>query len=138
MIDNILMYNVISRRSNNFCIMIFSRGELSTCIQSINDFLKDLEIELPLLLRHDHIAKSQAAFFDQAKKTVREGEYVICLDFAENFSFVIQDSVQAHHWSNKQVTLHPYVIYFKKNDKTMHHSFVMVSECNKHDSVAVN
>lgn len=97
-----------------------------------------MEKELPLILEHDYIAKAQAELLVQTKKNIKEGEFVVCLDFAENFSFVIQDSVQANHWSNKQVTLHPYVIYWKENDKTMHHNFVIISECNKHDSVAVN
>lgn len=117
---------------------LFCRGDLSNCTQSNKDFLTDLSKELPQLLEHDYIAKSQAEFLDQTKENVQEGEFVVCLDFAENFSFVIQDSVQANYWSKKQVTLHPYVIYYRKNNKQIHHSFVIISECNKHDSVAVN
>ena len=33
------------------------------------------------------------------------------LDFAENYSFVCQDSVQGFHCSNNQATVHPFTLY---------------------------
>lgn len=102
------------------------------------EFLKGLKIELQLLLKHDYIAKSQANYLEGAKNTLEEGEFIVTLDFSENYSFVIQDSVLAYHWSNEAVTIHPYVIYYKKENKICHHNFVIISEANKHDSTAVN
>ena len=37
------------------------------------------------------------------------------LYFAENYSFIVQDAVQGHHWNNSQATLHPFAVYFKKD-----------------------
>ena len=37
-------------------------------------------------------------------------------NFSENFSFVIQDSVQGYYWSNDQATLLPFLAYMKKID----------------------
>ena len=37
------------------------------------------------------------------------------VDFAENFSFVVQDEIQAFHWNKLQATLHPIVMYYKQN-----------------------
>ena len=33
------------------------------------------------------------------------------MEFAENFSFIIQDEVQSSYFSKNQATLHPFVIY---------------------------
>jgi len=30
------------------------------------------------------------------------------LDFAENYSFVINEEVQGYHWTNSQMTIHPF------------------------------
>ena len=41
-----------------------------------------------------------------------EGVLVIG-DFAENYSFVLQDTAQGFHWNNSQATIHPFVIYHR-------------------------
>ena len=34
---------------------------------------------------------------------------IVLVDFAENYSFVVQDEVQGFQWNNLQATLHPIV-----------------------------
>jgi hypothetical protein len=65
---------------------------------------------------------------------------VVLCDFAENYSFVLQDEAQGFHWNSSQATIHPYVIYFKKSDalNTEHENLVMISDYLKHDSVLVD
>jgi hypothetical protein len=57
-------------------------------------------------------------------------------DFAENYSFFLQDEAQGFHWNNAQATIHTSVIYLKKLDalNTDHENLVMISHCLKHDS----
>lgn len=69
---------------------------------------------------------------------MQEGEFLAICDFAENYSFVLQDEVQSHHWNVQQATIHPFVIYFKENMQVKHFSFIIISEELRHDSVAVN
>jgi hypothetical protein len=42
---------------------------------------------------------------------------VICNlpDFAENYSFVLQDEAEGFHWNNAQATIRLFVIYSKKS-----------------------
>jgi hypothetical protein len=35
------------------------------------------------------------------------------MDFAENYSSVVQDEVQGFHWAINQPTVHPFVVYYK-------------------------
>lgn len=90
------------------------------------------------LLRHDFLAKSQASYFARKKETIEVGEVVVSLDFAENYSFVVQNAIQSHHWSNSQATLHPYVIYYRDNETIKHENYVIISEKVTHDSSSVH
>ena len=48
-------------------------------------------------------------------------------DFAENFTFVMQDEVQLYHWNNAQATIHPFVWYWLEKGVSKHVSCVAVS-----------
>lgn len=71
---------------------------------------------------------------------MKAGEFLVVGDFAENYSFVLQDAAQSFHWNNSQGTIHPFVCYYTDatNNSTKHVSFVAVAECNTHDTVAVH
>lgn len=107
-------------------------------IEKPDVFLKNLEKELPLYIKHDFIANSQTQYLSFIKEKLKQGEFLVTLDFAENYSFKIQDAIQSYHWSNDQATLHPYVIYYKHETKVVNESFVIISENNKHDAMAVH
>ena len=80
----------------------------------------------------DHfIAKTQANHLQIAKENFSENELIILLDFAENYSFVVQDPVQGFHWENSQGTLHPFFASSKGDLK--HTSICVISDCLKHD-----
>ncbi|CAH0553075.1 unnamed protein product [Brassicogethes aeneus] len=84
------------------------------------EFLDSLKQKWAELLRHDFLAKSQASYFTNKKEFVEAGEFIVCLDFAENYTFVVQNAIQSHHWSNTQATIHPYVVYYIDNDVKKH------------------
>lgn len=88
-------------------------------------------------MKHDFVARSQSEFFGSTKAKLADGEYLICLDFSENYAFKIQDAVQSYHWNNNQATLHPYAIYYKNEGVITSECFAAISECNNHDAVAV-
>ena len=52
-------------------------------------------------------------------------------DFAENYTFVVQDEIQSYHWCKKQCSLHPIVIYFMK-EQLEEPSFCVISEDLNH------
>ena len=58
-------------------------------------------------------------------------------DFSENYSFILQDAAQGFHWNNSQATIHPFVAYYIDSGKLCHLSFVIISDCLQHDTVAV-
>ena len=79
----------------------------------------------------DHfIAKTQANHLQIAKENLSENELIILLDFAENYSFVVQDAVQRFYWENSQTTLHPSVAYFRSSNGDLKHtSICVITDC---------
>lgn len=75
----------------------------------------------------------------ELKATMRPLDDVIIQgDFAENFSYVVQDEIQSFHWENKQATLHPFVAYRKLPDETLEHrNICVVSDTREHSTVTV-
>ena len=71
------------------------------------DFIENLMDKFEKLTVHHYVSKKEAEFFKQPKNVC-----VIVLDFAENYSFLVQDAAQGFHWNNSQGTIHPFVIYY--------------------------
>lgn len=120
--------------------MCTDRAKLETFIQSAEDFVDSFIERLPKLLLHDFIAKEQSKYIRQVKNNLEIGEVVVNMDFAENYSFVIQDEVQAYHWTNQQATIHPFAIYYRTLDKREPHflNCVIISDALEHNTVAVH
>jgi len=89
------------------------RSTLETKVQSVDDFLGNFLGSIPKVLQHDFIAKQQSLFLQEIKGKITPGEVVVVGDFAENYSFVVQDAAQSFHWNNLQATIHPFVCYYK-------------------------
>ena len=82
-------------------------------------------------------AAQQSSYFKKSKANLACGEIVVQADFSENYSFVLQDASQGFHWNNSQATIHPFMIYYRHSNEDGHISFVMISECLQHDTIAV-
>ena len=65
------------------------------------------------------------------------GEFLVLLDCSEDCSFVLQEAAQGFHWNNAQATIHPVVCCYLRNNTLQHISYVIISDCVKHDTVSV-
>ena len=111
------------------------RSQLVKEERDFDDFIKNL---VGKLMKHHFVAKKKAEFFKQLKENLRFGECVIVLDFAENYSFLVQDAAQRFHWNNSQTTIHPIVIYYvDESGKLAHVSYVCISDHKTHDTITV-
>jgi hypothetical protein len=106
-------------------------------IENITDFIDSLSSNIAKLTRHHYISKSQAKYFQNLKENLPEGEGCLVGDFAENYSFVVQDAAQGFHWENSQCTVHPFVFYWRANGDLCHQSYCFISDCLKHNTVTV-
>ena len=59
------------------------------------------------------------------------------LDFAENYSFLVQDAIQGFYWQNAQATLHPFGVYYMDNGEIKSLSLCCISDCLIHNTNSV-
>jgi hypothetical protein len=50
----------------------------------------------------------------------------------------IQVEVQDFCWNSAQAVFHPFVTYYSQSEMTEHISFVLITDCLKHGTVAVH
>lgn len=135
-LENVFEENMIENISFRQWIAV-DRCSLEIIQKSSTEFLEMLCDKLGQLVCHDFIAKQQSLFMNEVKETLKENECAVTLDFSENYAFVVQDEAQSYHWSSDYVTIHPFVIYYKQDDKVKHVSYVIISECLEHNTTAV-
>lgn len=114
------------------------RCSFETVIKTYDDFASTFCEKLLYLKKHSFIAKQQSAYFSRLKENVQVNEAVITLDFSENYSFVVQDEAQSFHWTKDQATVHPFAVYYRDQDEVKYKSFVFISDCLLHNTVAVH
>jgi hypothetical protein len=113
------------------------RSTLETFCVPAEEFVEIFCEKLELLRPHSFIASEQAAFYTRWKSSLQPGEILVTVDFSENYSFILQDAAQGFHWNNSQATLHPFVAYFVESGELCHLSYVIISDCLHHDTIAV-
>ena len=114
------------------------RSTLETFCSPFQDFVDTFCEKVELLRPHSFIATQQASFYTAHKATLKRGEFLVTADFSENYSFVLQDAAQGFHWNNSQATLHPFIAYYLDSGEVCHLSYVVISDCLHHDTVAVH
>lgn len=73
----------------------------------------------------------------ELKEGLKKNEMILQMDFAENYSCRSLDEVQTAYWNQTSVTLHPVVVYYRRNEALLHRSFVIVSDDTNHSSATV-
>ena len=114
------------------------RSTLETFCSPIEEFADTFCKKIELLRPHSFIASEQASFYANCKTTLKMGEFLVTVDFSENYSFILQDAAQGFHWNNSSATLHPFVAYYLDSEELRHLSYVVISDCLHHDTVAVH
>ena len=88
-----------------------------------DDFIENLVGKFGKLTEHHYVTKKQAEFFIQLRENLQLGECVIALNFAENYSFLVQDAAQGFHWNNSQATIYPFLLYYADGSGKLTHKF---------------
>ena len=115
------------------------RSTLESEELDFEEFVEEVVTLLSELKAHHYVAQHQSKYFKDVKNPLGVNECVIVLDFAENYSFIVQDAIQSFHWNNSQATIHPFVIYYKDEEsgplKSM--SLACISDHKEHNTVVV-
>lgn len=109
------------------------RYQLESLSKSTDDFLEFFLHSLEHLIPHFYAAKLQASFMKNLRESLKDGEFLVTIDFAENYAFSLQNEVQGFHSNRPQATVHPSVIYYKHDGEIKNINLVGISENTKHD-----
>ena len=62
------------------------------------------------------------------------------MDFAEKYSFIIQDTIQCFYWQNSKATLHPFAAYYRdlSTNELRCGSYCAISDHLKHKQTTVH
>lgn len=112
------------------------RVEMKECIDTVENFIERLSLDIYNLTRHHIISKIQMNYLKSLKINLSEQELIIIGDFAENYKVITQNEIQSAHWNNIQVTLHPMVLYYKKDDKLKNLSYCFISDHLRHNTIS--
>ena len=119
------------------------RADLIIQTMPLSEFITTLSCQLDSITCHSYIAKSQARYLSELlrklflSENLEENATIVLRDFAENYTFVIQDEIRGYHWSKQQCTLHPIVIYYKDNCELKSMSLSIISDDLDHDAALV-
>ena len=103
-----------------------------------HEFIDFLVEKIDTFTSHSYIAKCQSKYLQRRKEEIGPDTVIAIEDFAENYTFVVQDEVQSFHWSKQYCTLHPVVLYYKEDGKLQHRSFCFLSDDLEHDTCFVH
>lgn len=139
-LENLFMDNFLDEVKYNQWTQV-DRCCLETIIKSTDDFVDSFIESVPKVIQHDFIAKQQAEYFQTVKNNLEIGEVLVVADFSENYSFLLQNSVQGVYWNNRQATIHPFACYYRSIDvnesKVVPLSLVIISDNLTHNTTAV-
>jgi len=113
------------------------RTTIITREESMENFVDILCNQLDELTTHHYVSVAQASFLKTSKENLAADTILILLDFAENYAFVVQDSIQEFYWENRQATVHPAAVYYQSDGILQCLSMCVISNCLQHDTVSV-
>ena len=104
--------------------------ELKSIILPQNEFINLLVEKLDNNMLF--YCRSQASYLKQPKNMIGADEVIVLGDFAENYSFLVQDKIHGYHWNRNQLSLHPVAVYIRSSDKLVESSLCIFSEDLNH------
>lgn len=97
---------------------LFRCCEILELFKSTKEFIFESSEDFFNLMKHNFSSESQAKSFALIKDRLKDRKFVVSLGFAMNCTSTTQNSIQAHHWSKMQTSLHPLVVYCRDGGKT--------------------
>lgn len=109
------------------------RVTLTQTIAPLSDLIHELEAQLPLFKVHFFVKRAQQQYFEMKKNTIKPGELILQVDFAENYRLMCQNEVQSAHFSYQQSTIFTCVAWLAGDTK----SFAIISDKLTHNKYDV-
>lgn len=118
---------------------IDSRVQLSEETCTIGELITKVTTSFSRAYRfHRYVKVKQRAFYQKKLVALLQGEVLVVLDFAENYSFLLQEEVTSHYYARAQCSLLTIAVYYMSSSGQMEHlTYCGVTEDLLHDSAPV-
>ena len=103
-------------------------------VVTVENFTKMFMQDVTDFREHVNRVKNQYSQVRRLRENLNDGQVLVWMDFAENFTCAALDEVQSANWTSEQVTLHTTVVYFPKSHNKSHKSVVGISDLNIHNA----
>jgi hypothetical protein len=112
---------------------------------SVVEFISYLKPNLKKFIKHNYVATWQDMQCRLAMETLPEGSILSHVDFAENYSFQVQNEIQSMHWQSSQVTIMVHICYRRnplfvaggEEPKVIKDAHFFISDDKEHDTLFV-
>lgn len=74
----------------------------------------------------------------QCQDNLKPGQVMVVMDFSENYNCKFQNEVQTAFFDQNQVTVHPFMTYYLKDESLVKHAIIVISDDTKQDNHSVN
>ena len=104
---------------------------------TVHDCLQEIDKQFHSFKMHCYVKRMQSRHFEDLKIHTTNETAVLQVDFAENYTAVLQDEIQSAHWHQKQVTLFTAIAWVGDNSAKPTRSFVNISDDLTHNKHSV-
>lgn len=105
--------------------------------KTLSEFLLVVEDTFEIFIPHSRRVAQQKQFFDCSIQRLNGEIVVINMDFAQQYSCIIQNQAQSFIFNSKQVTLFVAAIHYSENGVHKIQNHVVVSDIMIHDATTV-
>ena len=97
-------------------------------VMSTENFCSEFIHMMNAFKTHHYVNKMQSIFTYQLKKNLQNGEALVMMDFAENYSIKTQNEVQQAYFKPQQVSILTIYVYIQVEDQLKEQSFVCLTD----------
>lgn len=117
-----------------------SRVTIAEFEESFDKFIDNFTEDMWNITEHHFISFEQKNYLNQCRDNLNKNTGIIIMDFAENYSFISQDSTQGFYFNNTQASLFTVTLYYKNqiNEEVEVTSYCVISDSTKHQAFSVN
>lgn len=117
-----------------------SRMILDDFTEPLTEFIENLSEDIWKMTEHHFVSTQQKEYFIHCKQNLNSKTGLLIMDFAENYTCICQNSVQAFYSTNIQVSLFTASLYYKdeNSDELKVANFCVISDNLKHEAYSVN
>lgn len=127
----------ISNKKDSSSIKRISLTEFNEPFQQL---LKSTAEDILNMMTHHFISIKQKEYYCLSREQVDHDSGILCMDFAENYTPIAQDSIQGLYFNNRTITLFTVVLYYKdmiSNDVRCQ-SYCIISDTSIHQAYSVH